>query len=435
MLSRADAGAVGSSLMLNHRLEGKRLLLVAQTTGYQTRALADAAARLGVRARLATDRCHILDDPWVDAAIPVRFEAVRWSLRNIREQAPFDGIAAVGDRPALLASYAARELDLRFSPPEAVAVTRNKFLTRKRFRAAGMLVPEFLSIPLEANPGEAAHSVPYPCVLKPLGLSASRGVIRADDEGSFIAAFERIRRLLAMPDIRRFRDSTDRCVQVEAFVPGREYALEGIVSGGRLHVLAIFDKPDPLDGPFFEETIYVTPSRAPAAAQQVLAAAAQQAVDALGLTWGPVHAEARVNGSGVWVLEAAARPIGGLCARVLRFQDGLTLEEVIVRHALGDDVSLVRREEQASGVMMIPIPAGGIYHQVDGLEQASAIPGVEEILITAKQGQELVPLPEGSSYLGFIFARRESPELLEMALRAAHARLRFEILAKLPVTR
>ena len=419
--------------MESNCVEGRRLLLVSQTTGYQTRAFADAATRLGVRARLATDRCHILEDPWADSAIPVRFEALRWSLRKVHDQAPFDGIAAVGDRPALLASYIARDLGLRFSPPEAVAASRNKFLTRERFRAAGLPVPEFHRIPLEADSHEAARSVPYPCVLKPLGLSASRGVIRADDRQAFLAAFSRIRRLLAMPDICRFREDSDRYVQVEAFVPGREYAVEGIVSGGRLQVLAIFDKPDPLDGPFFEETIYVTPSRAAARIRHAIAAAAQKAVAGLGLTWGPVHAEARVNDSGVWVLEVAARPIGGLCARALRFQDGIPLEDAIVRHALGGDISGLRREKQASGVMMILIPAGGIYHKVHGLEQASATAGVEEILITAKQGQELVPLPEGSSYLGFIFARGESPGLVETSLRAAHARLQFEILAKLPV--
>ena len=421
--------------MESNGVGGKRLLLVAQTTGYQTRAFADAAARLGVHARLATDRCHILDDPWADAAIAVRFEAVRWSLRKVREQAPFDGVSAAGDRPALLASYIARELGLRFSPPEAVAASRNKFLTRERLRAAGMPVPDFLRIPLEADAGEAARSVSFPCVLKPLGLSASRGVIRAGDPGGFVAAFDRIRRLLALPDIRRFRDETDRYVQVETFVPGWEYAIEGVVSGGHLQILAIFDKPDPLDGPFFEETIYVTPSRAAGSTQEAIAAAAQQAVAALGLTWGPIHAEARVNDSGVWVLEVAARPIGGLCARALRFQDGMTLEELIVRHALGADVSTLQREAQASGVMMIPIPAGGVYQGVDGVEAASAIPGVEEIIITAKQGQELMPLPEGSSYLGFIFARAGSPEAVEAALRAAHARLDFQILAKLPMTR
>jgi biotin carboxylase len=305
---------------------------------------------------------------------------------------------------------------------------RNKFLARERFRAAGLLVPGFYRVALAGGPENAAGNAQYPCVLKPLGLSASRGVIRANNRAEFVAAFGRIEALLQDPDIQRLHEEQDRFLQVESFIEGREFALEGILTRGRLRVLAIFDKPDPLDGPYFEETIYVTPSREREETQQEIARATESAVQALGLTHGPVHAEMRVNRNGVWMLEVAARPIGGLCARVLP-----GLEDLILRHAAGQEVASVAMSLDAAGVMMIPIPREGIYVATEGLEQARSEPGIEDIVITAKEGQKLVPLPEGASYLGFIFARGKSPEAAEQALRASHAQLHFEIAAALRI--
>src|SRR2546426_1150489 len=214
---------------------------------------------------------------------------------------------------------------------------------------------------------------------------------------------------------------------VEEFIPGREVALEGLLTAGGLQTLALFDKPDPLDGPFFEETIYVTPSRLPAATQARIADVTLRACAALGLTEGPVHAELRVNDAGPWVVEVAARSIGGLCSRTLRFGTGMTLEELILRHALGWKIDSFDRERRAAGVMMIPIPRAGRLVAVRGQDAAEDVPGVEEIAITAHLGQELIPLPEGWQYLGFIFARGDSPEEVERALRRAHARLAFDI--------
>ena len=253
-------------------------------------------------------------------------------------------------------------------------------------------------------------------------------MIRANNPAEFTAAFRRIAALLRDPDILRLREDPDRFIQVESFIEGREFALEGILTGGKLRVLAIFDKPDPLDGPYFEETIYVVPSREPVQIQRDIVRTTESAVRALGLTHGPVHAEMRVNESGVWMLEVAARPIGGLCARVLP-----GLEELILRHAAGEDVAEIAMPADAAGVMMIPIPREGIYLATDGVEVARSLPGIEDVIITAKEGQKLVPLPEGASYLGFIFARGESPEKVERALRASHQKLRFEIAAALPV--
>jgi biotin carboxylase len=412
----------------------RTILLVAATTGYQTRAFDEAARSLNVNLILATDRCHILDDPWGDRAIPVRFEDLEASIRSVVQQrVHVDGVIAVGDRPAEIAAGVARELDLRFHPPEAVKASRNKFLARERFRAAGLPVPLYFRLALGADPVEGAQAAPYPCVLKPLGLSGSRGVIRADNEVEFAAAFERIRRLLEVPDIRRLRDGENDFIQVESYIPGREFAVEGTVSAGVLHPIAIFDKPDPLEGPFFEETIYITPSRACAKTQKEILDATRLAIEALGLTDGPVHAEMRFNEAGVWMLEVAARPIGGLCAQCLRCGNGATLEEMLLRHAVGEDLTGYVRESCASAVMMIPVPSSGIYKSASGQDEAKRIDGIEDVIITAKEGQRIQMLPEGSSYLGFIFARAATPEEAEMSIWRAHAELRFEIAAELPV--
>jgi hypothetical protein len=409
-----------------------RVLLVASKTGYQVREFYGAAERLGVELILVTDRCHVLEDPWGDQAAPVQFEDPEAGIEALETRGPFDGIVAVGDKPATVAAEIARRLNLRFHPPDAVRAAGDKYLTRELFRKARMNVPAYSLV-------HSAGSARYPCVLKPLHLSASRGVIRANGPQEFGEAYARIRKMTG-----------EEPVLVEDFIPGREFALEGIVTSGCLQTLAIFDKPDPLDGPFFEETIYVTPSRESTDVHRAFETAVQSAVTALGLTHGSVHAEMRVNEQGVWMLEAAARPIGGLCARALRFEGPAeadrgvgcgpggpphSLEELLLQHALGRDVSAAKLAPGAHGVMMIPIPAAGIYSGVDGVEQARKTAGIEAVEITAKQGQHLEPLPEGQSYLGFLFSRAPSQEAVERALRQAHACLRFRIAQALPVVR
>ncbi len=420
----------------------KRLLLLSTTTGYQAQQFRAAAERMQIPLVLASDTCHAMDDPWGDGAISVRFQKPRESAGKIREYAlhqPIHGVAAIGDAPTATAALVARDLGLRFHSPEAVELCRNKFLARERYQQAGMRVPWYARFKAASDPAQAARAVPYPCVLKPLGLSASRGVIRADNEKEFVAAFKRIAALLQQKDVKIMRDESAGWIQVESFIPGREVAVEGLVTRGRLRVLAIFDKPDPLDGPFFEETIYVTPSRFNDAAQQAIADCTQQAVSALGLSDGPIHGELRLNHDGPWMLEVAARPIGGLCAGALRFRrvrrrsQLLSLEELILRHALGESVDNVARESCASGVMMIPIPHEGFYEGVENVEAAQQVAGVERVEITAKLRQKLVPLPEGASYLGFIFARGQDPQVVENALRESHARLKFLISQAIPV--
>jgi biotin carboxylase len=365
---------------------------------------------------LATNRCHILDDPWGDRAIAVKFDSIPESLNTLRGMnRRFDGVAAVGDQPAVLAAEAARMLGLPFHSPEAARAGHDKYLARSLYLAAHLKVPRFHRASFEENPAALAARVPYPCVLKPMGLSGSVGVIRANNPTEFADAFARIRPL------------GEPYLQVESYIEGREFAVEGLVTAGRFETLAIFDKPDPLEGPYFEESIYVTPSREPASVQQKLLDTTRLAVRALGLNQGPVHAELRYNRGGAWILETHARPIGGLCARALRFEGGVPLEEIILRHAVGEDVSAARLEGPASGAMMIPLPKAGVYQSVEGVEEAAAVPGIEEVIVTAKPGQQFWALPEKSSYLGFIFARGESPVRVEEALRQSHARLRFQM--------
>ncbi len=446
ILTNAAAPRLVSRLQLC--IQMKRLLLLSNTTGYQAQMFRDAARQLEVPLALATDRCHVLEDPWGDDAIAVRFQEPVESAKKVVELArrnPLNGVIAIGDAPTMTAALAAQELGLPFHSPQAVEACRNKYLARQLFRAAGLAVPWYRRLPADEDPS-AATGVPFPCVLKPLGLSGSRGVIRADNPGEFEAAFRRIGRLLEAADVQVLKEESSRWIQVESFIPGREFALEGIMSGGELRVLALFDKPDPLDGPFFEETIYVTPSRLPQGEQEALVTCARRAVRALGLWHGPVHAELRLNPEGAWMLEVAARPIGGLCAATLRFKrpplngdrlktGAISLEELIVRHALGEPIDTLPRETAASGVMMIPIPQAGIYEGVENLEEAGRVSGIERIEITAKQRQKLVPLPEGSSYLGFIFARGPWPGMVEQALREAHQKLRFIISPDLPLVK
>ena len=442
----------------------KRVLLVATTTGYQIRSFGEAAERTGVQLVFVSDRCDQLENPWSDGAIPVRFhDEVRSVAAVIAacRDAPPDGIVAVGDRPAVLAARLACTFGLAGHPPEAASISRNKLATRQALQAAGLPTPWFTSLAVDGDAEALAGRVMYPAVVKPLALSGSRGVVRVDDAGELLAAFDRLRRLLQTQDVRIERDEAHGQILVEGFIPGAEYAIEGLLHQGALRVLAMFDKPDPLDGPFFEETIYRTPSMAAAEIQQRIVAAVAAACAALGLHHGPVHAECRVSGDTVHVLEIAARPIGGLCSRALRFRagiprapdfggglsdasaspgvqpsggdDGVSLEDVLLRHALGEDVSSYMREPSASGVMMIPIPQRGIYRRVEGVDEAEGVPGVEEVRITAKPDTMIVPLPEGKSYLGFIFARAVAPDAVDLALRDAHARLRFVIERELPV--
>jgi biotin carboxylase len=420
----------------------KRVLILASKLGYQTRGFAEAAEKLGVEVRFGTDRCHKLDDPWGDAALALHFENPREAAKEIARafsggvagEKTIDAVLALGDRPTVTAAYAAEALGIAGNPPTAAEICRSKLRQREALRTAGVRVPDFFSFAVSDRLADVVARVKFPCVVKPLSLSASQGVIRADNADELAEAVRRIRLLMESPEIQVLRELERERLLVETYIPGREVAVEGLIAGGRLRVLAIFDKPDPLEGPYFEETIYVTPSRLPEEMQEAIEECAGNAIRALGLTTGPVHAEFRVNESGPWVLEIAPRPIGGLCSRALRFGvDRISLEELLLRDALGMPGGDAERENAASGVMMIPVPRSGIFDGVEGIEAAESVPGVTEIQITARLHDYVTAWPEGSSYLGFIFARADAAAEVEAALREAHRRMNFRLSSRLPV--
>jgi biotin carboxylase len=411
----------------------KRVLLVMRTRTYRAKAFLEAAARLGVDVTVATERAQPLASLAPGGTLALDFRSEKRSRAKVcdfAEHYPVDAVVGVDDDTTVLAAQLAQALDLPHNAVAAVKAARYKDIMRLALgEAEGVLSPAFwvfAARATDADPSRYAEHVRYPCVLKPLSLAASRGVIRADNPREFARAFAEIVSILAETDLDPADPGASQ-VLVEEFIPGREVALEGLLIDGVLTTLALFDKPDPLDGPYFEETIYVTPSRLPVAAQALISEAAQRAAAALGLCTGPIHAELRLNERGAWIVEVAARSIGGLCSSMLRFGQGSSLEELILRQAAQLDLGSLVREQRPSGTMMIPIPAAGRLHEVRGLAAAEAVPGIDEITISIPCGEQVVPLPRATRYLGFIFAHGDTPAAVEHALREAHGLLEFDI--------
>lgn len=402
-----------------------RVVLLASPATYRSGAFLQAAARIDLEVVQATDTPQVLAERWgmplaLDFARP---EAAIAALAAFATEHPVDAVLALDDSATLLAARAAAALGLPHNNPDAAHAARDKWVMREALRRGGVPVPEYRRYALATDPASIAGGIDFPVVVKPVRLSGSRGVIRADDQVEFIQAWERTRRIV----LREGESLETGELLVERYLPGVEVALEGLLTDGSLQTLALFDKPDPLEGPFFEETIYVTPSRLPVATQAAISTRTAEAAAALGLREGPVHAELRINSEGVWLIEMAGRSIGGLCSTILEFGSGIGLEEIILRQAVRMPLPSTERAGGAAGVMMIPIPKGGILRGVVGMEQARKVEGVTGIEITAPLNQPLTPLPEGASYLGFIFARTETPELAERALRDAHLQLEFRI--------
>jgi biotin carboxylase len=416
-------------LLLRRQSVRLRLLLLLPTSTYRTQDFVDAAAALGVDLVCASEEPSTFESSVPDHLLTIDFTdpaAAAETATTFAARRPLDAVVGVDDLTAVAAAAIAERLGLKANVVAAVSAARDKFQMRQCLAAAGVRVPRYRRIVLKDDPFLAARGVAFPCVLKPLSLSASRGVIRADNVDQFMAAFRRIAALLARDDVEVTGDAAQSLL-AEQYIPGIEVALEGLLVGGELTTLALFDKPDPLVGPFFEETIYVTPSRLPADVQRAIERTTADACAALGLREGPVHAELRYNEAGPWILEVAARSIGGLCSRTLRFGTGMTLEELILRQALGLPIASLEREGTAAGVVMLPVPRKGTLRAVHGVDDAKAVAGIEDVAITVHVGQALEPLPEGWHYLGFVFARGARPEDVEQALRDAQARLRFEI--------
>ncbi|MDA1097883.1 MAG: ATP-grasp domain-containing protein [Proteobacteria bacterium] len=404
-----------------------RLLLLVPATSYRIGDFLKAAERLDVDVAVGSDQPGVLEKFSHGRTVTVDFKTVARGVEQIasyNDRYPLAAIIGIDQETTLLAARASALLGLRHNAPASVEATGNKYRFRIRMANSGLPAPWFTLLSLADDPASQAGRMPYPVVMKPLALSASRGVIRADNPQQFVAAFARIRAILEMTDSRG--EAADH-ILAEDYIPGREVALEGLLENGDLRVLALFDKPDPLDGPYFEESLYITPSRLTAPLQADIAMTVGQAVATLGLREGPIHAELRINDKGIWLIEVAARSIGGLCSRALEFGAGERLEDLIIRHALGLSAGTDSAEHPASGVMMIPIPAAGALRLVSGLEAARTVPGIQDVTISIPLGDVLVPVPEGNRYLGFIFAVGATPMAVEVALRQAHGKLQFQI--------
>ena len=402
-----------------------RLLLILPSATYRAADFMTAAREMGVAITVASERRATMSETMGDRALTLRLSDPQDAAETIIARArdtPFAAIVGVDDQGVMAAALASERLGLAHNPPAAVARTRDKAASRQALADAEVPQPRFVLLPPGADVPTATRTIGLPCVVKPLSLSGSQGVIRADDLDQARSAAERVRRILAAAG-----QPADAPLLLESYLPGAEVAVEGLLRSGRLEVLAIFDKPDPLEGPYFEETLYVTPSRLPPAVLAEVERITAQAARALGLREGPVHAELRVHDRGVRVLELAARSIGGLCSRALRFGAGVSLEQLILRHALGLGVDDLARESMAAGVMMIPIPRTGTLVEVGGQAQARAVEGIDGLRITIPRGRPVVPLPEGDRYLGFLFARGLTAAAVERSLREAHARLQVRI--------
>jgi len=415
----------------NSSAETPRLLLITPPNSYRTVAYLDAARRRGIPVLVASEgKYSLVSEIAGGLHIDLQDPAAINQLLAANRTRPFAGVIATDDASVELGSRIAEQLALPHNPPQAARFSRRKDLSREVLATAGVPVPAHRLIDLGRPLIPQLENIDYPCVVKPVALSASRGVIRADNLEETVTACERIRRIISRETVPGSYEAGH--VLLETFVSGPEVALEGLLHAGQLRVLAIFDKPDPLEGPFFEETYYITPTRHDAAGQQRIVASVTAACHALGLQEGPVHAEVRLHGAQAVIMEVASRTIGGDCARLLRFGTGQGLEDLVIGHAVGNPLPLEPLEGGA-GVLMIPISEPGSLRRVEGITRARAVPFIEDIVISIREGYELVPLPEGGSYLGFIFARAPTPEQAEAALRQAHGELRIVVAPVLPM--
>jgi biotin carboxylase len=412
--------------MITKDLTTVRVLLLVPAVTYRATDFLVAANRLGLDLVIGSDGALPLGGHPVVRVDPKDPEGSADRLASCSR--PVAAVVAVDTPMLVLAARVAASLGLPHNPVEAVMAAADKAEQRCRWAAAAVPQPAFRVVPAHATEralAQAAAEVGFPCVVKAVSLSGSQGVLRANDEAGALAAARHIRQILAeagRPD--------DEPLLIEEYVPGWELSVDGLLTDGALTVTAVFDKPDTPEGPTFEETLLVTPSRLPERALAAALGAAGRAAGALGLRYGPIHAELRIDARAgeerAIMLELAARSIGGLCSRALRFLGGASLEAMVLANSLGRCVTPPRLTG-AAGVLMLPVEHAGVLRAVEGRTEAAAVPGVTGLSITIPIGQGVRPLPDGDRYLGFIFAEGARPEDVEAALRAARERLRVVI--------
>lgn len=401
----------------------RHLLIIAPHHSYRIAPYIKAAEQLEINITIASAGEHSLISV-INKGLHIDFSDEEKALADILTaavQTPFNAVLGTDDVSVALAAKVAKALGLLHNPPAAALFARRKDRARACLQSAGVAVPAFQRIELNQSIYDQLGKLKYPCVLKPLAMSGSRGVIRVDDSCAAETAVNRIMTILREVDVAE----ESAAILAEAFIEGHEVAYEGLLSKGHLTTLALFDKPDPLNGPYFEETYYISPSRLTRKVQQQIQQTVLDACRAYGLQQGPVHAELRIDGDDkVWVLEVAARTIGGECARLVELVTGQALEKLVLAQLLEINIPTMTFDGGA-GVLMIPIPAAGILRRIEGIAAARAVKNIEELLISVRDGHELVPLPEGASYLGFIYAVADSAEAAERALREAHSKLKI----------
>ena len=397
------------------------IVLLANPNTYRGQSYAQAAERLGLHVLWAIDIPDKLASEW-NMSLSVDFsdhdESVR-TIVDLADEKQVVSVLAIDDSATLIAAEVCSLLGLPHNSRAAAMAARDKLVMRQHLQAGRVLCPQFMSFHHNENPEDISIHIGYPCILKPLLLNGSRGVIRANNPTEFKTAWHRVRNIII--------NAVGTRILVEDYIPGQEVAVEALGSDTGIKILAIFDKPDPLEGPFFEETIYVTPSLLPQEDQLEIESTLISSAKALGLRLGPIHAEFRLNEHGVWPIEIAGRTIGGLCSNILSFGSGRSLEELVLLQTSGSNIDKFTIDDRSKGVMMIPIPKSGILRKINGIKQAESIDGIDKIEITAKLNYPIYPLPEGDGYLGFIFAYCQSPYEVVEALRTSHALLQFHI--------
>jgi len=407
-------------------MDDSAVILIIPSASYRTSAFINAVEKLDLKVLVISDKSQVFSGKYPDNLMIMNFHHWKDRLDEISEWSERNGLKAVigvDEESIVLAANISKYLKVEHNPVESVLLTKDKYLMRIELKKAGVNSPWFKRFSIHDSPNKKINEICFPCVIKPTFLSASRGVIRVNTIKELSNGFETLSELLSLEELRKRGGEQSDWILVEEYIPGKEVAIEGIVSEGKLKVLAVFDKPEPLVGPIFEETIIVTPSILPKKTLYSLFETAQIAVNALGIVKGPVHIEIRINSSGNYILECASRSIGGICSNVLEFQDGMSLEELILRSYLGRNVEKTKLTDTAKGVMMMPNEKRGILKEIIGVEDALNVKGVTDLQITLKPGEKLEPLPKGDRYLGFIFAEDKDQELVIKALKNAWSKI------------